>query len=411
MSSPIKILQINTCNFGSTGNIMLNISKKAVANGYISYVAYANSRSNKRKTVENSILIGNILERNLHLKLSYYTGYNGCFSTMGTRKFLRKIDEIEPDIIHLHNLHNGYINLKMLFNYIKEKDIPVVWTLHDCWAFTGQCPHYTIAKCYKWKTGCYNCPQYRHYPPARVDKSREMYNKKKSWFIGVENLTVVTPSEWLKNQVKESFLREYTVKAINNGIDLTIFKPTKSSFREKYDLTDKILLLGVANPWSTKKGLNIFIELSKILNIEYKVVLVGLSNAQIKQLPDDILGLPKTNNQRELAKIYSTADYFINPSLEETMGLVTVEALACGTPVIVSNSTAVPEVVTENCGVILNENSSEEYFNIITNRDKDFPTLGCVEQAKKYDKKIKYEEYMEIYEQVIARRKEVGENE
>lgn len=400
MSIPIKILQINSSNFGSTGNIMLNISKIAQEQGYISYVAYANSRSNKNKNVNNSILIGNMLGRNLHLRLAYYTGFNGCFSTWATRRFLRKIDEIKPNIIHLHNLHNCYINLEMLFNYIKQRNTPVVWTLHDCWAFTGQCPHFTMVKCKKWKTGCFDCPQYKEYPASRVDRSEKMYELKKEWFTGVNNLTIVAPSKWLANEVKESFLKEYPVKVINNGIDLNVFKPTPSNFRKEYNLNHKIMLLGVADSWSKKKGLDIFIELSKKLNKNYKVVLVGLSPEKIDKIPSNILGLPKTNSPKELAEIYTAADYFINPSIEETMGLVTVEALACGTPAIVSNSSAVPEMIDYKCGIVVNKCSSDSFVEILKNLDCNFLHEDCLIWARNFEMKVKFSEYIDVYKSI-----------
>ena len=259
---------------------MLNIAKTAQEVGCICYVAYANSRTNKRKIVDNSLLIGTVFERNLHLQLAYYTGFNGCFSIKGTRNFLRQVDVMKPDIIHLHNLHNCYINLKMLFDYIKRKNIPVVWTLHDCWAFTGQCVHFTMAGCNKWQTGCYNCPQYKRYPASKFDLTRIMYKYKKEWFTGVNNLTIVTPSRWLSNTVSNSFLGCYPVEVINNGIDLNIFKPTQSNFRERYNLQGKTILLGVASGWSKAKGLDIFINLSKKIGIKYKIVLVGLTLKQ-----------------------------------------------------------------------------------------------------------------------------------
>ena len=400
MGSPIKVLQINTCNFGSTGNIMLNISKTAQENGYISYVAYANSRTNKKKKVENSILIGSIIERNLHLKLAYYTGRNGCFSVLGTRKFLKKIDELKPDIIHLHNLHNCYINLQMLFNFIKEKDIPVVWTLHDCWAFTGQCPHFTMAKCEKWKNGCYECPQYKEYPASKVDRTQKMYTLKREWFTGVENLTIVTPSQWLADKVAESFLGYYPIKVINNGIDFSIFKPSTSDFRERYRLQSKKVLLGVASVWGKRKRLNIFVELSKMLSEKYKIVLVGLSTEQINSLPDNIIGLPPTNTPKELAKIYSAADWFINPSMEETMGLVSVEALACGTPAIVSNFTAVPKMIDPDCGIVVKKNDADGFYEAIATLGRSFLQEDCLKHARKFDMNEKYNEYIDIYNKI-----------
>jgi len=400
LKSP-RVLAINSVNYGSTGTIMLGILNTAADSGFHIYPSYPSSRSNHKKKVDNEILISNRIERNLHLKLAYYTGNNGCFSRYGTKVYLKKIDQIKPDIIHLHNLHNCYINLKMLFEYIKIKNIPVVWTLHDCWAFTGQCPHYTMIQCDRWVTGCHDCPQYRQYPAARIDRTKEMYQLKKSWFTEVKNLTIVTPSEWLKNEVKNSFLKDYSVEVINNGIDLSVFKPTETGFRQKYNLTDKIVLLGVANPWSERKGLNVFVELAKLIHDMYKIVLVGLSEKQIKELPKNILGLPKTSNPTELAGIYSSADYFINPSLEETMGLVTVESIACGTPAIVSNSTAVPEMVNESCGLIVTNNTSIEYYNAIMRLSKKYKIQDCLNHANKFRKKKKFNEYLGLFNEII----------
>ena len=381
---------------------MLGISKLAESNLFQTYVAYPSSKSNHQKKIENSVIISNRIERNIHLKLAYQTGMNGCYSQIGTRIFLDEITRIKPNIIHLHNLHNCYINLEMLFKYIKKNKIPIIWTLHDCWAFTGQCPHYTSIHCNKWKTGCFNCPQFREYPAAKVDKTKIMYELKRDWFTGVENMTIVTPSNWLKEEVKKSFLSEYTIKTINNGIDLSVFQPTESKFRIKYNLQDKIVLLGVANPWSIKKGLNIFHELADLLNEKYKIVLVGLSNDQIKQLPSSILGLLKTNNQIELAEIYTAADFFVNPSIEETMGLVTVEALACGTPAIVSNSTAVPEMITDKSGAIVSEYSVEGFMEaIINNKRANFKSSDCINHAQKFEFKSKYNEYIKLYNSMV----------
>ena len=380
---------------------MLKISNMASNQKFETYVAYSASKSNYLKSVDNAVIISNRLDRNIHLKLAYCTGMNGCYSKNETRKFLNKISEIKPDIIHLHNLHNCYINLEMLFDYLKNQSIPVVWTLHDCWSFTGQCPYYTFAKCDKWIRGCHSCPQIKAYPAARVDKTEEMYRLKKSWFTGLDNLTIVTPSDWLKSQVKESFLTDYPVKVINNGIDLSIFKPRESNFRDKYKLNKKIILLGVANPWSKRKGLLVFKELSKLLDSEYKIVLVGLNDEQINQLPSNILGLPKTNNPKELAEIYSVADYFINPSVEETMGLVTVEAIACGTPAIVSNSTAVPEMVNYKCGVVVKRNSSEGFFETIRYLDKEYKLEDLINHARKFNKDDKFFEYIELYREIL----------
>lgn len=401
MNKKYKLLSINSSNFGSTGSIMMGISEMAEKNNYVTHISYPSSKSNSRRKVDKPIKISNRIERNLHLKLSYETGMNGCYSKIGTQRFIRKISEISPDIIHLHNLHNCYINLEMLFTYLKNQKIPVVWTLHDCWAFTGQCPYFTMVDCDKWKYGCHTCPKYNDYPAARVDKTREMYGLKKKWFTGVDNLTLVTPSNWLKGQVELSFLKEYKTKVIYNGIDLSVFRPRETDFRKKHSLEGKTILLGVANPWSERKGLSVFKELSNKLGINYKIVLVGLEQKQIKELPYNILGLPKTDSTSRLTEIYSAADYFINPSIEETMGLVTVEAIACGTPAIVSNSTAVPEMLDNKCGLVVEENNSEGFFEIIESIEKKFKLEDLLEHAQKFSKEDRFAEYIDLYKEIL----------
>ena len=258
-----RIFLLNSCNYGSTGNICLDIMELAKQNGFMGRFAYPSSRSNFQRITDNSVFIGNRLERNLHLLLSKYTGFNGCFSQCGTASFLRQVEDFEPMLMHIHNLHNCYINLPMLFQWVKKNKVKVVWTLHDCWPFTGHCPHFEMVGCEKWKTECFDCPQYKEYPASKFDNSKKMYRLKKKWFTGVQNLTIVTPSRWLAGLVKQSFLKEYPVKVINNGIDLSVFHPTDSDFRERYGLKDKKILLGVASPWSVRKGLDVFIGTDK----------------------------------------------------------------------------------------------------------------------------------------------------
>lgn len=392
------ILYINSFNTGSTGNIMVALSKIANQYGFTTYLAYPSSRTNNKKELANSIKIGNILDRNIHLKLSYYTGYNGCFSIFSTKRFLKKIDKIKPDIIHLHNLHNCYVNIKLLFDYIKEKNVSVIWTLHDCWAFTGQCVHFLTVKCEKWKKECYDCPQIKKYPASFVDKTREMFLLKKKWFTGVTNLKIVTPSLWLANLVRQSFLSEYPVIVINNGVDLNIFKPLKSNFREKYKLENKFIVLGVAYSWSERKGLHIFMELAKYLDERFKIVLVGLTEDQIKKIhTNNIIGLPRTNNSKELAEIYSAADVFVNPTLEDNFPTTNLEALACGTPVVTFDTGGSPECVDESCGVVVEKGNFNRLIEAIVQiRLNLFNKDCCVNRARKFDKN-RYSEYIELY--------------
>jgi Glycosyltransferase len=394
------VLHVNSFLVGSTGNIMRAIATTAENYNFKSFVAYPSSRTNNKVKLKNSIKIGNIVDRNIHLSRSYLSGYDGRYSVSVTRRFLKYVDKIRPDIIHLHNLHNCYINIELLFEYIKKNNISIIWTLHDCWSFTGHCPHYKAVNCNKWQTECFECPQYKQYPASRTDKSKEMYKLKKSWFTDVEKMIIVTPSDWLKGQVKKSFLSEYQVEVINNGIDLSVFKPTVSNFRDKNDLYDKKIILGVASPWSEKKGLNIFIKLSEMLGESYKIVLVGLTDIQISKLPEDILGLPKTNNQIELAEIYSAADIFLNPTYEDTFPTTNLEAMACGTPIVTFNTGGSVEVINEYTGRVVENNN-------LSNLRKEIETLMIegkntyfnerLNNATKYINKNKYKEYIDLY--------------
>lgn len=400
----MKILQINTCNFGSTGKIMLSIQKACRDNGHEAFVAYAKSRSNLRGKKQGDILIGSILSRNLHLLLGNITGFNGCFSYFSTLNFLRRVKKISPDIIHLHNLHNGYINLPLLFKFIKKHNIRTVWTLHDCWAFTGHCPYFTLAQCEKWKSGCYGCPIYKEYPASLFDNSKFMYSLKKKWFTGVSGLTIVTPSKWLGDLVKQSFLGDYPIMVINNGIDLSVFKPTESDFRKKYNCEDKFLILGVAFPWSKRKGIDVFIELSKQLDSKYQIVLVGTDDNIDKQLPQNIISIHRTHNQAELAEIYSTCDLFVNPTREENYPTVNMESIACGTPVLTFNTGGSGEIPNNTCGDVVSKNTVEAVFKKINDifDNNPFTEANCLKRAQSFAAEEKYAEYIKLYRENLC---------
>lgn len=391
----MKVLQINSvCGFGSTGRIATDLYDAIVKNGDECLIAYGRGKASDKY---NTYKIGSRLNNYIHGFESRLFDNHGFSSRIATIKFIKKIKEYQPDVIHLHNLHGYYINIKILFNFLKEYDIPVVWTLHDCWAFTGHCCHYTYNKCYKWETQCCKCKNKNIYPSSLLfDQSKNNYKKKKEIFTGLKKLTIITPSNWLAKEVKKSFLKEYPIKVINNGIDLNIFKPTKSNFRTDYKLQDKIIILGVANLWNQKKGYNDFFDLARQLDNRYIIVMIGLTKKQINNLPSNILGITRTNNMNELAEIYSAADVFFNPSQEETLGLVTAEALACGIPAIVYRHTAIPEVIDINCGIVIKDKDIFTLINYIDNLSKEIKIL-CINRAKLFNKDIMFERYMNEY--------------
>lgn len=397
----MKVVEINSGFHGSTGTIMLSIADSVRCGGG---EAVTFSEVKPGDAPFGHRFFGTKFENLLHRGVSVFSGISGKGSKFGTKALLKQIDIIRPDILHLHNLHGWYINLPMLFDYIKKNNIKTVWTLHDCWGFTAQCSHFTIEKCEKWKTGCYKCPRYRLYPYTFVDRTDKMWLLKKAWFSGVRNLTIVTPSQWLGNLVKQSFLGEYDVKVINNGINLDAFKPTVSDFREKYGLQNKKIVLGVASSWSDRKGLDVFKTLAQTLDEEYSIVLVGTNDAIDNNLPSNIISIHRTLNQKELAEIYTAADVFFNPTREENFPTVNIEALACGAPVVTFDAGGSAEALDDKTGLVIDSRSD---LNEIRKQLDVFCKEGriqredCVKCAQKFRAQDKFGEYCTLYRKVI----------
>jgi len=398
----MKIVEINGVCKGSTGNIMLDIANTARASGN---EVYTFSERKKGTPPGEHRYFGFFIENMLHRIVSVFSGISGVGSVIGTRCLLREIKKIDPDVLHLHNLHGWYINLPMLFRFIKKHHIKTVWTLHDCWGFTAQCSHFTIEKCDKWKTGCYSCPRYRLYPYTFVDRTKRMWKLKKSWFNGVEDLTIVTPSQWLADLAKQSFLNDYDVRVIHNGINLDVFKPAAGDFREKYALQDKKIVLGVASGWGYRKGLDVFIELSRRLPDDYKVVLVGTDNKVDKQLPPEIISIHRTCNQQELAQIYTAADVFVNPTREENFPTVNIETLACGTPIVTFRTGGSQEIINSVSGfcVECDDIAAMEQAVIRICEEACFGEADCRGRAEIFDMDKKNSEYTALYREILAR--------
>lgn len=394
MGGKLKILQINcVCGYGSTGNITLDLYRELERAGNQCCIAYG--RGSAPKNVR-SYRIGSNMDVYIHAGISRITDRHGFYSRRATKKFVKWMQQYEPDVIHLHNLHGYFINIKLLFLALKEMRKPVIWTLHDCWTFTGHCAHYSAIRCERWKEGCEYCPQLNKYPASWfLDASRKNYCDKRRLFTKLEKMVIVTPSKWLANQIAESYLKEYPVEVIYNGVDMEIFRPRKSNFREKFHLQGKKIILGVANVWNEGKGLSIFIELAEKLDDAYKIVLVGMTKKQINKLSSDILAIERTADRHELAEIYTAADLYLNPSEGETFGLTTVEALACGTKVLVNNSTALPEIVGYKNEMILDDRNIIK--SITCAIDNNISQSDNRALAEKYEKYRQIQQYMKLY--------------
>lgn len=385
----MKVVQINCSSSGSTGNIAKAIHKELLKNGDESYIFYGIGNP----TEKNMIRVGNYFSLHSHSVLSRNLGKQGYFSYMSTQKMISKIKGINPDIVHLHNLHGSYLNLPLLFKYLKKSGKRVIITLHDCWLFTGKCPHFTVANCYRWKDSCGGCVQLSTYPRSKIDTTEKCLRDKKEWLSGFgDKLKIITVSNWLRDTARRSFLSQYPIETIYNGIDTDIFHPVDGSgIREKYNIQDKFMILGVSSNWNEQKGLGEFVKLSEQISDNEVIVLVGLTEAQIKEMPSNIIGITRTENANELAKLYSAADVFVNTSKEETFGLVTAEAMACGTPVIVYDSTACGEIVTEDDGYVLKKDESDAliYIQKLKDESKHPKNIFAKEQMVK--------SYMDLY--------------
>lgn len=393
----MRIVQVNTvCGTGSTGKITVALHNLLFQNHHESYIAYG--RNSAFEEIPN-YKIGNKPDFYLHVLKNFFEGKNGFGSRNVTLKFINWLDNVSPDIIHLHNIHGFYLNIELLFEYIKQKKIPVVWTLHDCWPFTGQCAHFDYINCSKWTTACHNCPIYRtHYPYSLFkDNSKWNYIEKRKIFSEVNNLTIVTPSQWLADLVSQSFLQEYPVKVIPNGIDLEVFQPLPKRPSKKK------IVLGVANVWTPQKGYDTFIKLSEHLDNSFQIVLIGVSKSQQRQLQKKhpkITAITRTNNQQELAQWYRDAYVYVNPTLEDNFPTTNLEALACGTPVITYNTGGSPESITPTCGIVVEkgniDNLIESIYSLTNNTTIN--TDSCRAQALNYEKLSQFRKYIELYE-------------
>lgn len=405
----MRVVQINGGVFGSTGKIMFGIAKTSEKYGIDTFCAAPITATNRLSKPEREYYkIGSYYARKASAFFDRILSNQGVIARRATKKMIRVIDRFSPDIIHIHNIHGGFLNFELFFKYVKSKKIKLVWTFHDCWPFTGHCPYFTIVKCDKWQTSCERCPQPKIYPKMYVDTSKAMYRKKKEWIGSLDNLTVVTPSRWLAELAAQSFFKDHQIKVINNGIDLSVFYPRESNFKKKYGIEDKYMLLGVSFDWGYRKGLDVFIELSRRLDLSYQIVLVGGDDNIDKQLPSNIISIHRTTNQIELAEIYSSADLFVNPTREENYPTVNMESVACGTPVLTFRTGGSPEIIDETCGSVVDVDDVDAMYDEIIRicNQKPYSQNSCLSKAKTYDMNDKFKEYVELYEHIthIAKR-------
>jgi putative colanic acid biosynthesis glycosyltransferase len=392
-------------NTGSTGRIAEGIGVAAMARGWKSYIAYGRFPRPSRSSL---IRIGSQWDVWAHGLQTRLLDRHCLASKSATKKLVGEIVSLKPDIVHLHHLHGYYINIKILFDFLLKFRVPIVWTFHDCWALTGHCAYFSFARCDRWMSECYSCPQKREYPASYgIDRSRSNYHEKKELFTSAERTTIVPASQWLNEIVGRSFLARLPRRVINNGVDLGIFKPAEIAPKSINGLKigDRFLLLGVANTWGTRKGLKDFIRLSEIISDREVIVLVGLNSSETKRLPKSIIGLARTESQQQLCDLYGAAGTFINPSWEDNFPTTNLEALACGTPVITYKTGGSVEAVSERTGYIVEQGDVAGLYRAVEtvkSIGKEAFSSACRDRAVKfYNKDDRYADYVDLYEEIM----------
>ena len=404
----LAIINAESGKGGGPATIADDIYKNFVADGNEAVVCFGRQCADDDV---NRYRIGGKLDLLWHGFISRVFDAHGMASKSATQKLVEFLKEYQPDVVNLHNIHGYYLNYSILFKYLKEADIPVVWTLHDCWPFTGHCAYFDLVGCDKWKTGCHHCPQIKSYPASfGLDTSKSTYNRKKKIFSSIgKNLTLVPPSAWLGDLAKESFLKDCRIEVINNGIDLNVFKPNRidmaseESFRKKHGLTDKVMVLALASEWTPRKGFDDMIYIGTHLPENYKLVMVGLSPEQLSQIPPEIIPITRTNNVEELIQIYSEADVFANASVEDNFPTVILESLACGTPVVTYDTGGCREEINEKCGILVDKYDKAAIISGLIQMGKktDSVSEACLEKATTFEKKKMYDRYNQLFHDLV----------
>lgn len=392
-----KLLQINECLNFSTGKIAQQIAGLAIESGWGSWMAYS-SREPAVPSFSHIIKVGGFLNPYIHYAENRLFDKEGLSSRWATRELVKQIQEIKPDIVQLHNIHDHWLNYRILFEYLNSTDIKVVWTFHDCWAFTGHCFHFVTKDCQMWKTECHDCPLQREYPKTLLDRSRKNFELKKRLFTSNPNLTIVGCSNWMADLVHMSFLKDKRIEVIHNGIDLNVFKPSES---KPNDGTFRVL--AVSNVWNKEKGYYDILKLREHLPTDFEIIIVGLTADQLKELPKGIKGIQRTQNVQEMVDLYSSSNVLINPTYADTFPTINIEALACGTPVITYKTGGSPEIIDEKTGVVVEQGNLEALTHAITSlREKPLDSEECRKRAETlFNKEERFKDYINLYEKLL----------
>ena len=398
------VLRVNT----STGRIMQEIGELAMLHGWKTYMAYSKGRDGIKECKSEIVPVGDVWSTAWHGLETRLLDRHGLASDRATREFVKRIEEIAPDIVHIHNIHGYFLNYRILFDFLSRSGIPVVWTVHDCWLYTGHCYYYSYAGCNKWQTGCGHCPQKKEFPASYFsDRSHRNWLDKKTAFTSMplDKLTIVPVSDWIREEMSRSFLKDYHFQVIHNGINTEVFDVyDATAVRQQYSLGDKYIFLGVASIWSREKGLADFIKMSELIGQDEVIVLVGIKPEDMKLLPKNVVAIARTENIRQLAELYSAADVFINPTWQDNYPTVNLEAIACGTPVVTYRTGGSIEAITDTTGFIVEQGDVAglvDAARCIIRRGKEAYRNVCRQYAvANFRKEDRYADYLNLYRQL-----------
>lgn len=398
------VLRVNT----STGRIMQEIGELAMLHGWKTYMAYSKGRDGIKECKSEIVPVGDVWSTAWHGLETRLLDRHGLASDRATREFVKRIEKIAPDIVHIHNIHGYFLNYRILFDFLSKSGIPVVWTVHDCWLYTGHCYYYSYAGCNKWQTGCGHCPQKKEFPASYFsDRSHRNWLDKKTAFTSMplDKLTIVPVSDWIREEMSRSFLKDYHFQVIHNGINTEVFDVyDATAVRQQYSLGDKHIFLGVASIWSREKGLADFIKMSELIRQDEVIVLVGIKPEYMKLLPKNVVAIARTENIRQLAELYSAADVFINPTWQDNYPTVNLEAIACGTPVVTYRTGGSIEAITDTTGFIVEQGDVAglvDAARCIIRRGKEAYRNVCRQYAvANFRKEDRYADYLNLYRQL-----------
>ncbi len=405
----MKVVQINgVSSAGSTGKIVTQLSDVMTSQGIENYIISAGYKETTQR--KNVFFCSSYLGVRMHQILGSLLGDTGFHSFFATRKAISLLKKIKPDIVHLHNIYSYFLNVELLLEFLKKENIKTVWTIHDFWAMTGHCTHFEAAGCYRWQERCGSCSQLNKFPYSRFfDRTTPLLNKKKAIYTDWDHLHLATVSKWVATYLPASILKGKEIRVIPNGIDTNTFKQIPAQRPEA--LKDKFIMLSVAMSWGKNKGLDDLISLSSKLSEDEVIVIIGLAEDKIKELPQNIIGVAKTKNAEELCRYYNMADVYVTASVEETMGLTVVEAMACGTPAVVYNKTALPELIVDGCGYVCKEKNADALYSAIKKirqLGKQNYSQACIAHAtQNFDKWKQYKKYCDYYSDIYCEGVEV----